>query len=127
MSENIITIPYQIKSIRPFPKKAGFVEVIMYPVDKLEFDKDEKEETPIKVVGSGPNGSPFPPELQKQISVMMKSAIPPFTKKEGVDPRRILHVESEIDFIARGWKYGDIVEITLKKVKSAEKVQPGHL
>lgn len=127
MSENTITIPYQIKSIRPFPKKAGFVEVIMYPVDKLEFDKDEKEETPIKVVGTGPNGSPFPPELQKQLSVMMKSAIPTFSKKDISDPRRLLHVESEIDFISRGWKYGDIVEVTLKKVKGAEKVQPSEL
>jgi len=127
MSENTITIPYQIKSIRPFPKKNGFVEVIMYPVDILEFDKDDKDETPIKVVGSGINGSPFPPELQKQLSVMMKSAIPSFSKKDIADPRRLLHVESEIDFIYRGWKYGDIVEVTLKKVKSAEKVHPGHL
>ncbi|UCD13727.1 MAG: hypothetical protein JSW60_09255, partial [Thermoplasmatales archaeon] len=86
MSENSITIPYQIKGIRPCPKKKGFVEVMMYPVDKLEFDKYDKGETPIKVVGTGPNGSPFPPEFQKQLSVMLKTAMPPFAQKDDTDP-----------------------------------------
>ena len=128
MSENTITIQYQIKGIRPCPRKNGYVEVMMVPVDKLEFDNDEKEETPIKVMGTGPNGVPIPPEFQKQLSVMLKSAIPStFSRKDDTDPRRFLHVESEIDFLARGWKYGDIIDITLKKVKEAEKVQPGNL
>jgi hypothetical protein len=128
MSENKITIPYQIKGIRPCPKKKGYVEVMMYPVDKLEYDRDDKQEMPVKVMGTGPNGSPFPPEFQKQLSVMLKTAIPSsFSQKEDADPRRFLHVESEIDFLARGWKYGDIIDITLKKVKAAEDVQPGNI
>ncbi|UCF13252.1 MAG: hypothetical protein JSW06_03065 [Thermoplasmatales archaeon] len=128
MSENKITIPFQIKGIRPCPNKKGYVEVMMFPVDKLEYDKDEKEEMPIKVMGTGPDGSPIPPEFQKQLSVMLKSAIPSsFIKKDDSDPRRFLHVESEIDFLARGWKYGDIIDITLKKVKEAEEVQPGNI
>ncbi len=128
MSENKITIPYQIKGIRPCPKKKGYVEVMMFPVDKLEYDRDDKEEMPVKVMGTGPNGSPFPPEFQKQLSVMLKTAIPSsFSQKEDADPRRFLHVESEIDFLARGWKYGDIIDITLKKVKAAEDVQPGNI
>jgi len=128
MSENKITIPYQIKGIRPCPKKKGYVEVMMFPVDKLEYDKDGAEEMPIKVMGTGSNGSPFPPEFQKQLSVMLKTAIPSsFSQKEDADPRRFLHVESEIDFLARGWKYGDIIDITLKKVKAAEDVQPGNI
>lgn len=128
MSENKITIPYQIKGIRPCPRKNGYVEVMMFPVDKLEYDKDDKKDTPIKVMGAGPNGSPIPPEFQKQLSVMLKSAIPPYlSQKDDKDPRRFLHVESEIDFLARGWKYGDIIDITLKKVKSAEEVQPSNI
>lgn len=128
MSENKITIPYQIKGIRPCPRKKGYVEVMMYPVDELEYDKDDKENTPIKVMGAGPNGAPIPPEFQKQLSVMLKSAIPPyFSQKEDKDPRRFLHVESEIDFLARGWKYGDIIDIILKKVKSAEEVHPSNI
>ena len=124
MSEDKITIPYEIKGIRPCPKKKGYVEVTMVPVDKLEYDKDDKEEMPVKIMGTGPNGSPFPPEFQKQLSVMLKSAIPSFSRKDDMDPRQFLHVESEIDFLARGWKYGDIIDITLTKVKAAEEVQP---
>lgn len=126
MSENKITIPYEIKGIRPCPKKKGYVEVTMVPVDKLEYDKDDKDEMPIKLMGTGPNGSPFPPEFQKQLSVMIKSAIPSFNRKDDADPRRFLHVESEIDFLTRGWKYGDIIDITLTKVKAAEEVQPNE-
>jgi hypothetical protein len=126
MSENKITIPYEIKGIRPCPKKKGYVEVTMVPVDKLEYDKDDKDEMPVKIMGTGPNGSPFPPEFQKQLSVMLKSAIPSFSRKDDADPRCFLHVESEIDFLTRGWKYGDIIDITLKKVKAAEEVQPDN-
>ena len=126
MSENKITIPYEIKGIRPCPKKKGYVEVTMVPVDKLEYDKDDKDEMPVKIMGTGPNGSPFPPEFQKQLSVMLKSAIPSFSRKDDSDPRRFLHVESEIDFLTRGWKYGDIIDITLTKVKAAEEVQPNE-
>ena len=127
MSENKITIPYEIKGIRPCPKKKGYVEVTMVPVDKLEYDKDDKDEMPVKIMGTGPNGSPFPPEFQKQLSVMLKSVIPSFSRKDDADPRRFLHVESEIDFLTRGWKYGDIIDITLKKVKAAEDVQPCNI
>lgn len=127
MSENKITIPYEIKGIRPCPKKKGYVEVTMVPVDKLEYDKEDKDGTPIKVMGVGPNGSPFPPEFQKQLSVMLKSAMPSFNRKDDDDPRRFLHVESEIDFLTRGWKYGDIIDITLTKVKAAEDVQPDNI
>jgi len=126
MNENKITIPYEIKGIRPCPKKKGYVEVTMVPVDKLEYDKDDKDEMPVKIMGTGPNGSPFPPEFQKQLSVMLKSAIPSFSRKDDADPRRFLHVESEIDFLTRGWKYGDIIDITLTKVKAAEEVQPNE-
>ncbi len=126
MSENKITIPYEIKGIRPCPKKKGYVEVTMVPVDKLEYDKDDKDEMPVKIMGTGPNGSPFPPEFQKQLSFMLKSAMPSFSRKDDADPRRFLHVESEIDFLTRGWKYGDIIDITLTKVKAAEEVQPNE-
>ena len=128
MSENKITIPYEIKGIRPCPKKNGYVEVTMVPVDKLEYDKDDKDEMPVKIMGTGPNGSPFPPEFQKQLSVMLKSAMPSsLSQKEDVDPRCFLHVESEIDFLTREWKYGDIIDITMVKVKAAEDVQPGNI
>ena len=126
MSENKITIPFQIKGIRPCPNKKGYVEVMMFPVDRLEYDKDDKDEMPVKIMETGPNGSPFPPEFQKQLSVMLKSAIPSFSRKDDADPRRFLHVESEIDFLTRGWKYGDIIDITLTKVKAAEEVQPNE-
>lgn len=128
MSENKITLPYEIKGIRPCPRKKGFVEVTMIPVDKLEYDKDENKDNPIKVMGVGPNGAPIPPDFQKQLSVMLKSAMPSsLSQKEDADPRRFLHVESEIDFLPRGWKYGDIIDITLNKVKAAEDVQPGNV
>jgi hypothetical protein len=45
-------------------------------------------------------------------------------KGKKFDPRRLIHVESEIDFIARNWKYGDIIDVTLEKVKHVEDL--GH-
>ena len=43
MVENKITIPYHIKGIKPSDKKEGYVEVLMEPVDKIEYTQDEKK------------------------------------------------------------------------------------
>ena len=66
----------------------------------------------------------FPPGFQEQLNQMLKSAIPPMFKgKKSFDPRRLIHVESEIDFLSRNWKYGDIINVTLEKVKKAEELR----
>ena len=125
MVENKITIPYQIKGIKPSERKEGYVEVLMEPVDKIDYGKEEEmsDNIPIKVTGIGPNGSPFPLDFQNQLTQMMKSAMPPMYRgKKGYDPRRLIHVESEIDFLARNWKYGDVIDVTLEKVKKAEDI-----
>lgn len=125
MAENKITIPYQIKGIKPSEHKKGYVEVLMEPVDMLPYDhEDESDHLPIRITGIGPNGSPFPPEFQQQLTQILKSAMPPLFKGEKkYDPRRLIHMEPEIDFIARNWKYGDIINVTLEKVKKAEDVE----
>lgn len=126
MVENKITIPYQIKGIKPSERKEGYVEVLMEPVDKLDYNQEEKDldNIPIKVTGVGPDGSAFPPGFQNQLTQMLKGAMPPMFKgKKSYDPRRLIHVESEIDFLARNWKYGDIIDVTLEKVKKAEEVR----
>ena len=122
MVENKITIPYQIKGIKPSDKKEGYVEVLMEPVDKLDYKQDDySDNVPIKISGIGSNGSPFPPGLQDQLTGVLRTAMyPMFKGKKNQDPRRLIHVESEIDFLARNWKYGDIIDITLNKVKEAE-------
>ena len=126
MVENKITIPYQIKGIKPSEKKEGYVEVLMEPVDRLEYNHEENlNNIPIKITGIGPDGSPFPPGIQEQLTQMLKNAMPPMFKgKKYYDPRKLIHVESEIDFLSRNWKYGDIINVTLEKVKKAEEV--GH-
>lgn len=125
MAENKITIPYQIKGIKPSEVKPGYVEVLMEPVDKIEYQqRDEGGDVPIKITGIGPDGSPFPPGFQNQLTQILKSAMPPiFAAKKNYDPRRLIHVESEIDFISRNWKYGDIINVTLEKIKKAEDVE----
>jgi len=126
MKENKITLSYQIKSIKPSELKDGYVEVMLEPVDKIEYNHEvhKNNHSPISVTGIGPGGVPFPPEFQQQISQLLKSAIPPsFQVKKGNDPRNIIHVESEIDFLTRNWKYGDIINVTLEKVKKAEDVE----
>ncbi|RLF04287.1 MAG: hypothetical protein DRJ64_07130 [Thermoprotei archaeon] len=125
MVENKVTIPYQIRGIKPSEYKKGYVEVTLEPVDAIDFNQDDENfHPPIRITGIGPDGSPFPPEFQNQLTQILKSAMPPFFRgeKRG-DPRRIIHLESEIDFIARNWKYGDIINVTLEKVKSAEDVE----
>ena len=50
MVENKITIPYQIKGIKPCDKKEGYVEVLMEPIDKLEYNGNERSsDIPIKI------------------------------------------------------------------------------
>ena len=125
MAENKVTIPYQIRGIRPSEYKKGYVEVILEPVDSIHFNQDDNSDSPpIKVMGVGPNGTPFPPEFQQQLTQILKSAMPPlFRGERKSDPRRLIHLESEIDFIARNWKYGDIINVTLEKVREAEDVE----
>jgi hypothetical protein len=124
MVEDKVTLPYQIKAIKPSEQKKGYVEVVMEPVDPLEYNhSDNVDQPPIQVRGVGPNGSPFPPEMQQQLSQMLKQSMPSmFKEKQKYDPRRLVHVESEIDFLSRNWKYGDIINVTLEKVKKAEDV-----
>ena len=125
MVENKIKFLYQIKGIKPSDRKEGYVEVLMEPVDKIEYNQEESSDNiPIKVTGIGPDGSPFPPGFQKQLTQMLESAMPPtFKGRKSYDPRRLIHLESEIDFLTRNWKYGDIINVTLEKVKKAEEVQ----
>jgi len=113
--DNKITILYQIKGIRPSIRKNGYVEVIMSPIDEIEHGK-EKDDLPIKITGFGPDGGMLPPELMKQMNQLMIDALPPHMRQREKDPRTLLHVESEIEFMARGWKYGDTISITLEKV-----------
>ena len=126
MVDESISIPYKIISIKPSEQKKGFVEVIMEPVEQFEYQQESNIETnpPIHISGIGPNGNPFPQEFQNQLSQMLQQAMPPmFKNKKPCDPRRLIHIESEIDFLSRNWKYGDIINVTLKKTKKAEDVQ----
>jgi hypothetical protein len=126
MVDESISIPYKIISIKPSEQKKGFVEVIMEPVEPFEYQQENNMETvpPIHISGVGPNGNPFPPEFQTQLSQILQQAMPPmFKSKKPYDPRRLIHIESEIDFLSRNWKYGDIISVTLKKIKKAEDVQ----
>ena len=125
MVDNKVTIPYQIKGIKPSNQKKGYVEVTMEPVDPLDYTTDDQlNQTPIQVTGIGPNGAGFPPEVQQQLSQMLQQAMPPmFKQKKNYDPRQLIHVESEIDFLHRNWKYGDIINVTLQKIKKAEDVE----
>ncbi|MBS3778421.1 MAG: hypothetical protein KGY50_03910, partial [Candidatus Thermoplasmatota archaeon] len=67
MVEDKVTLPYKIKAIKPSEQKKGYVEVVMEPMDPLEYNhSDEMGQPPIQVSGVGPNGSPFPPEMQHQ-------------------------------------------------------------
>lgn len=115
--DNKITILYQIKGIRPSVRKNGYVEVLMSPMDKWDLKKEE-DNLPVKITGIGPDGGMLPPELMKQMNQLMKDALPHHMRQREKDPRTLLHVESEIEFMARGWKYGDTISITLEKVNT---------
>ena len=126
MVEEQVTISYKITAIKPSEQKKGYVEVIMEPVDSLDYHQENHIERtqPIHVTGLNVDGSPFPPEFQNQLSQILQQAMPPmFKNKKPYDPRRLIHIESEIDFLSRNWKYGDIIDVTLRKIKKAEDVQ----
>lgn len=126
MVDETISINYKIKSIKPSEQKKGYVEVVMEPVESLEYPPEDNmhQVSPIHISGVGPNGSPFPPEFQNQLTQMLQHSMPPmFKNKKPYDPRRLIHIESEIDYLSRDWKYGDIIKVTLTKIKKAEDVQ----
>ena len=126
MVDETVTITYKIKSIKPSEQKKGYVEVIMEPLESFEYHQENNMDQvpPIQISGIGANGNPFPPEFQNQLTQILQQAMPPlFKNKKPFDPRRLIHIESEIDFLSRNWKYGDIIKVTLKKIKKAEDVQ----
>ena len=87
----------------------------MSPVDK--WNEKEKDDLPIKITGIGPDGGMLPPEIMQQMNQLMKDALPThMQQRKEKDPRTLLHVETEIEFMARGWKYGDTISITLEKI-----------
>ena len=84
MVEEMITIPYQIKAIKPSEQKKGYVEVVMEPVESLEYHQENQipNTPPIHISGIGPDGSPFPPEFQNQLTQMLQQAMPPMFKNK---------------------------------------------
>lgn len=120
MSE--VKINYRIAGIDEFQDLNGYVAVYMEPVNKLNVNNIQKEN--LKVQGFGPSGTPIPQEVLQQLSAQVEKMLPSHLRKEKEDPRIFVHVEPTIDFIPRGWKFGDIIEVSMKKVKDASEIDP---
>jgi len=99
-----VTIEYKIVGIRPCPYKSGNVEVTFEPTKPLELD--DEFENGIMV---GPNIQ-IPPELKASMKALKQMMV-----GQRRDPRTIVQIFDEIEFEKEGWKYGDIVDITIAK------------
>jgi len=124
---NKISTKYRITGVDEFPEIDGYVAVYLEPVIRLKPNKDNRHRN-VEVQGFGPKGMPIPAEAMRQISVQLEQMIPPqFRQRQMEDPRNLIHVEPIIEFTPRNWKFGDIVEVSIKKVKDANDIDPAKL
>jgi len=124
MAENL-TMKYRITGVDEFPDIGGYVAVYLEPVIKLKYDK--RKNLPMNIQGIGPKGMPIPTEVMNQLCVQLEQMIPPQLRQNFEDPRNFIHVEPIIDFTPRNWKFGDIVEVSITKVKDANDIDPVKL
>jgi len=122
MNESIVSVRYRIVGIEKFRGLGlkGYVAVFLEPVKPL---KNYHKSSPVRVKGN------VPKEVLSGISMMIESAIPPGWRGEDYeeDPRSIVHIEPVIDFTLRNWKFGDIVDVRIEKVKDAKDIDPVQL
>ena len=108
---------YRIVCIADSLVKKGFVDVVLDPIDKNIFkQQNSQQRNPAMTVMS----KEFPMSMGQM--GMMVQEIPHMMedmmgiKKKKNDPRMILWVEDSVDFASRSWKWGDIIEVSLKKI-----------
>lgn len=122
MTESIVSIKYRITGVDEFSEMDGYVAVYLEPVKRIR--KPSKGNPRINIHGVGPKGSPVPREVLQQLSMMLEASIPPEFKQSSEDPRNLIHVEPIVDFTPRNWKFGDIVKVSMVKVKDANEIDP---
>ena len=121
MSEKV-TLQYRITGIQEFPEGDGYVAVYMEPVQHLGIQRKAPK---INIQSSG--GKSVPREIHQAMqmfAVELEESLPRNRRKD--DPRDLIHVEPMIDFIPRGWRFGDIVNITIEKVVDVNDIDPSE-
>jgi len=113
-------IKCKIRSIADSTAFGGYVEVMLDPIDKSIFKREDisKEHNDIKIIGGGPLGVIPIGNAGQMMEVIMEKI--PFDGRqklsENNDPRGILWIEDSVEFLNRRWNFGDTIEVSLKKV-----------
>jgi hypothetical protein len=120
-----VVIQYRIIGIDEFPEGIGFVAVYLEPTEKLMLKK--KGGMP-KIHMSG-MGKDVPVQFQNAMQMMAMEISGELEERmphRRTDPRDIVHVEPMVEFITRGWKFGDIISITIEKTKDVNERDPAE-
>jgi len=106
-------IEYMIVHVgeHPNPKKKDIVAVSLEPTERFNENYE-----PVEMIGQG-----IPPEVRQVLQIMEKSV---HKTSQTVDERNIVILKPKIEFIDMGWKYGDVIEVSFKKIKEAKDVKP---
>ena len=105
----------------PSKKADGWVTAFLEPTQPLGINNSVHMGGHTIIGGKGQN---LPPGMQEAIMGMVEQIGDRGRGgKINPDERSICFVEPKIDFIERGWKYGDVIDVSFEKKKNAEDVQ----
>ncbi|MEA3229945.1 MAG: hypothetical protein U9P44_03445 [archaeon] len=114
--ENIATLETSVTSIQKSMDHIGQVEVFLEPTDSEMLEHNNHNHCQPPIISNVSNPGDMPPELQQmlvQLPTQMEKMMAGSRKK--TDPRSIIFIEDEISFKARGWKFGDIINVSFEK------------
>lgn len=116
-----VTVEYQIIGIGNHPNKkvVGWVAVFLEPTQPLGINDTQTPNQAVISSHSGSRGGQIPPEIQQMVFGMIEQSR---HEDDEHDERSIAFLEPKIDFVQRGWKFGDVVNVTFEKTKNAEDV-----
>jgi len=124
MSEKVV-IQYRIVGIDEFPEGIGFVAVYLEPTTKLDI-KRKGGMPKIHMLGMGKDVPVQVQNMMQMVATDISMEIEDRMPHRRMDPRDIIHVEPMVDFVPRGWKFGDIVSITIEKTKDVNERDPAE-
>jgi hypothetical protein len=117
-----VTEEYKIVNIARYGRSVGYVSVFLVPVKPLEINTCAPPKEPPLEITQCFNGGQM---TMVDPKAMMDAFASAMAQKQGQmrqnhDPRTLLWVMPESEFMALDWKYGTIIHLALHKIREPE-------
>ena len=111
-----VTEEYIIVNIARYSKSVGQVSVFLVPVNPLETNRYVAKEPPLEITKCFPGGQMTMIDPKAMMDAFASAMAAEKQNHTRQDPRTLLWVMPESEFMALDWKYGTIIHLSLHKI-----------